>query len=295
VNRFGLEGRHVVVAGAGGGGIGTAVSRLLAEEGASVTGLDNRPEALGVLEEALRGTAGPHRLVVADVRNVDDVTSAVAEAASGGALHGLVHVAGGMWPQQWSSLLDADITVFDEVAELNFRSALVTMREVARQLVAGGRGGSIVSVSSVAGLTAMPYGMAYAASKAALVSLTRTAALEWGSYGIRVNSVAPGSVQTPKTSGGRTAGGVDSTPRNEAERSALPLRRRGRPEDIAGAILYLMSDLANWVTGQVLAVDGGSSARPSFLGPDDLPVFVQSAEMRERLVGNPASPSGAPS
>ncbi len=295
MNRFGLEGRHVVVAGAGGGGIGTAVSRLLAEEGASVTGIDNRPEALGVLEDALRGTAGPHRLVVADVRQIADVTSAVAEAASGGTLHGLVHVAGGMWPQQWSSLLDADISVFDEVSELNFRSALVTMREVARHLVAGGRGGSIVAVSSVAGLTAMPYGMAYAASKAALVSLTRTAALEWGSYGIRVNSVAPGSVQTPKTSGGQSAGPVDSSPRNEAERSALPLRRRGRPEDIAGAVLYLMSDLAGWVTGQVLAVDGGSSARPSFLGPDDLPVFVQSAEMRERLVGSPAPRPAAPS
>ena len=293
MNRFGLEGRHVVVAGAGGGGIGTAVSRLLAEEGASITGLDNRPEALEVLEDALGGTPGPHQLVVADVRREADVTSAVVEAAAGGALHGLVHVAGGMWPQQWSSLLDADISVFDEVAELNFRSALVTMREVARQLVAGGRGGSIVAVSSVAGLTAMPYGMAYAASKAALVSLTRTAALEWGSHGIRVNSVAPGSVQTPKTSGGRAAGPLDSSPRNEAERSALPLRRRGRPEDIAGAVLYLMSDLASWVTGQVLAVDGGSSARPSFLGHDDLPVFVQSAEMRERLVGSP--PPGAAS
>ncbi len=292
MSRFGLEGRHVVVAGAGGGGIGTAVCRLLAEEGASVTGLDNRPEALGVLEDALRGTPGPHRLVVADVRRVAEVTSAVAEAASLGTLHGLVHVAGGMWPQQWSSLLDLELSVFDEVSDLNLRSVLVTMREVARQLVAGGRTGSIVTVSSVAGLTAMPFGMAYAASKAALVSLTRTAALEWGPHGIRVNSVAPGSVQTPKTSGGRGAGEVDSTPRNEAERIALPLRRRGRPEDIAGAVLYLMSDLASWVTGQVLAVDGGSSARPSFLGPDDLPVFVQSAEMRQRLVGSPTPPTG---
>lgn len=281
-DRLGLEGRTVVVAGAGGGGIGTAVSRLLAEAGAEVVGLDNRPEALAVLDEHLAGTPGRHRSVVVDVRRPDEVEQAVSDAAAQGRLHGLVHVVGGLWPHQWASLLDIELPVFDEVLELNLRAALVGMRTVARHLHQGGQGGAIVSVGSVAGLSAMPYGSPYAASKAALMALARTAALEWGAYGIRVNVVAPGTVATPKSAGGRPGGMATST---DAERAAVPLGRRGTPEEVAGAVVFLMSDLASWITGQVLAVDGGSSAKPSFLGGDNLPVFVQNPALRGRLLG----------
>ncbi|HEY2430181.1 MAG TPA: SDR family oxidoreductase, partial [Acidimicrobiales bacterium] len=186
-----LAGRTVVVAGAGGGGIGTAISRLLAEAGANVVGFDNRPEALAVWEEALRGTPGDHRSVVLDVRHEVAVADAVAEAAGRGGLHGLVHVAGGLGYDQWGSLLDVDVEVFDAVFELNFQAALITMREAARHL-AGNGGGSIVGIASVVGLSAMPYGAPYAAAKAAMASLVRTAALEWGPAGVRVNAVAAG-------------------------------------------------------------------------------------------------------
>jgi NAD(P)-dependent dehydrogenase (short-subunit alcohol dehydrogenase family) len=284
---FGLAGRTVLVAGAGGGGIGTAVCGLLASLGADIVGLDNRVDALKPLQQALEGTAGRHAAIVADVRDRDQVETALEEAlaASGSNLLGGVHVAGGMRPAQWAPLLDEDEAAydsnFDEVMRLNLTAALITCRTVARQLVSQGAGGSIVAISSVAGLTATPFASAYAASKAALISLTRTAALEWGGAGIRVNAVAPGTIRTPKTIA--TAAGKALS--QDVERAAIPLGHRGGPADIAGAVAFLLSDLAQWITGQVLAVDGGSSALPSFLDADRLPVFVTNADLRERLTG----------
>jgi NAD(P)-dependent dehydrogenase (short-subunit alcohol dehydrogenase family) len=205
------------------------------------------------------------------------VERAVSEA--GDSFYGLVHVAGGMRLPQWSGVMDMDPAVFDEVMELNLRSTLLTTTAAARRLRALGRGGSIVALSSVAGLSSMPFGAPYAAGKAALMSLVRTAALEWGPLGIRVNAVAPGTVRTPKT----LRGNPNPAPDTPAETAAVPLGRRGSGDDIAGAVLFLMSDLAGWITGHVLAVDGGSSARPSFLGEDNLPVFVHDDALRARL------------
>jgi NAD(P)-dependent dehydrogenase (short-subunit alcohol dehydrogenase family) len=131
-----------------------------------------------------------------------------------------------------------------------------------------------VQIASIAALEGMPFGAGYAASKAALLSLTRTMALEWGGYGLRVNAVAPGSVRVPRN------GAAEDL---EHERRAIPLGRRGHPEDIAGAVLFLLSDLSRWITGQVLAVDGGASVRPSYLDDDGLPVFVRDEALRRRL------------
>jgi NAD(P)-dependent dehydrogenase (short-subunit alcohol dehydrogenase family) len=95
-----------------------------------------------------------------------------------------------------------------------------------------------------------------------------------------VNAVAPGTVRTP-----RAAEGGDTAEDTAEEQAAVPLRRRGAPDDIAHAVWFLLSDLSTWITGQVLAVDGGSSARPSFLGADNLPVFVHDDGLRDRLFG----------
>ena len=276
--RLGLDGRTVVVAGAGGGGIGTAVCRVLVEAGAAVAALDNDTDRLAVSERAMDEAGGRYRSWAVDARDPDDVAAAVTEAAAAGPIHGLVHVVGGLFPDQWAALLDTAPDTFDSVLELNLLSAFLTTRAVGARLVEQATGGSIVHITSIAALTAMPFGGAYAAAKAGLIALTRTAALELGPSGIRVNAVAAGSVRTPRN---LTQGERDETP---AEQAAIPLGRRGQPDDIASAVLFLLSGLSGFVSGQVLAVDGGSSARPSFLDDDNLPVFVRDPELRARLL-----------
>jgi 3-oxoacyl-[acyl-carrier protein] reductase len=272
--RLTLSGRSVVVAGAGGGGIGTAVCQFLAEAGATVVAWDLDPDRLAVTERALRDLNGPHHFAVVDVCEADAVDQAVRAA---GRLHGLVHVVGGLQPDQWAPLLEVTPAAFDEVIDLNLVSAFVTSKAVAARLVEQRTGGSIVHIASIAGLSAMPFGAAYSAAKAGMVALTRTAALEWGPFGIRVNAVAPGTVRVP---GNRSESADEDT---VEERAAIPLGRRGQPGDIAGAVVFLLSELAGFVTGQVLAVDGGSSARPSYLDAANLPVFVRDADLRARL------------
>ena len=277
---FDLSGRVVVVMGAGGGGIGTAVAGAVAHAGASVVGVDVRPAALDALDGAWAGTAGPHRTVVGDGRRAEDVEAALDVAKELGRFDGLVQVAGGQWPEQWAPLTALDPATWDTVVELNLRAPMLSTAAAARRMAASGAGGSIVLIASLVGQSAMPFGAAYAAAKAGVMSLTRTAAVELGPLGVRVNAVAPGSVRTPKSE----AHAPDrNASESDAERAAVPLGRRGTPGDIASAVLFFLSDHASWVTGQVLAVDGGSAARPSFLDAEDVPVFVRDPALRERL------------
>ena len=124
----------------------------------------------------------------------------------------------------------------------------------------------------------MPFGAAYGAGKAGMMALMRTEAVELGARGIRVNAVACGTIRTPRSD--EHAADVADT---DAERDAIPLNRRGLPDDIAGAVLFLLSDLAAFVSGHVLVVDGASSVKPSYLDADNLPVFVHDDSLRSRL------------
>jgi NAD(P)-dependent dehydrogenase (short-subunit alcohol dehydrogenase family) len=275
---LGIGDRTVVVAGAGGDGIGTGVSALLVRSGATVLGLDVDRDALAMTERAITGDASRFVPVVVDVTDAMAVDDALRVLDALPPLHGLVHVVGGMPFADWSPITAMPPSRFAAVVELNLQSSFVTTQAVARRLVDAGSSGSIVLISSISGVQAMPFGAPYAAAKAGILAFVRTAALELGPLGVRVNAVAPGTIRTAHSEQGTPT--VDSV----EEQLAIPLRRRGAPADIAGAVLFLLSDLAGFVTGHTMVVDGGSSARPSFLDAENVPVFVRSAELRASLL-----------
>ena len=272
--RFALEGRTYWIVGAGGGGIGTAISLALAREGADVLAVDRDDDAL---ESTLEGAAAlPGRVegVVLDATDRDAVESAVeARGRADVRPHGLVNVVGGLLRDEFERTERVDDATFDAVIDRNLRPAWLFSQVFAREAIADGREASIVHLSSIAALQGMPYGASYAMAKAALVSLARTQALEWGPRGVRVNTIAGGTIRTPRS--------TDTDP--DLDRRVLPLGRRGTPSDVAHATLFLLSDLAHWITGEVLAVDGGASIKPSYLDETGLSAFVQDDAIRARL------------
>jgi NAD(P)-dependent dehydrogenase (short-subunit alcohol dehydrogenase family) len=273
----GFAGRTVVVVGAGGGGIGTSIAVAIASAGARVVAVDRDADRLAQVSEAARD-AGELTAERCDAGDGDAIHSVIERARAGpGTLFGLVNVVGGLPPERWRAQLDDDDENFDALLESNLRVALRSSRAFARVMAeSSSTAGSVVQLASIAALDGMPFGAGYAASKAALLSLTRTMALEWGGLGLRVNAVAPGSVLVPRSSAAEDL---------ERDRRAIPLGRRGRPDDIAGAVLFLLSDLSRWITGQVLNVDGGVSVKPAYLDDDGLPVFVRDEALRRRLLG----------
>lgn len=276
----GFADRTVVVVGAGGGGIGTGIAVAIAAAGARVVAVDRDAERLALAVEAARGV-GEFAPEHCDASDGEALRAVMERAAQGpGALFGLVNVVGGLPLERWRALIDDDDENFNALLESNLQIALRSSRAFARALAGEGATvgtrGSVVQIASIAALEGMPFGAGYAASKAALLSLTRTMALEWGTLGLRVNAVAPGSVRVPRNTDAEDL---------ELERRAIPLGRRGQPEDIAGAVLFLLSDLSRWITGQVLVVDGGASVKPSYLDDEGLPVFVRDEALRRRLRG----------
>ena len=257
-----LYGRVALVTGAG-SGIGRATAVLLAEAGAHVVVSDLDGSAAAATAAAItdQGSQAGADAVALDVRDPVAVDAAVAEVV---AIHGridvLVNVAGVMHMAQVGDLADADL---DAVLATNLKGPFHLARAVVPHMTARGSG-SIVNVASTAVDVARPGLFAYSASKAALVQLTRILAVEVGPAGVRVNAVAPGWVPTGMT--GRHYIRPDGTVDDEAfERTAGPMRalsplgRIGRPDDIAHAILYLASDAADFVTGQILRPNGGVS------------------------------------
>ncbi|WP_418606237.1 SDR family oxidoreductase [Georgenia sp. SUBG003] len=185
-----------------------------------------------------------------------DLTSedSVREAVEGRDIWGVVNSGG--WGGEIATPQDTDITVFDKVMSINARGSLLVTKYAAREMIRQGRGGAIVNVSSQAGLVALAGHISYGSSKAALDNITRVSALELGQYNIRVNSVNPTVVMTPMSAW--------YWGRPEIERPFLdqmPLGRWATEEEIAGPIVFLLSDAASMVTGVSLPVDGGFTSR----------------------------------
>ncbi|HEV8298804.1 MAG TPA: SDR family NAD(P)-dependent oxidoreductase [Acidimicrobiales bacterium] len=267
-----LSGRTCLVVGGGGGGIGTAMAVTLAEAGADIGAVTYVEEHAGDTTERVKALGRRVSTVVADVTDENALVAAIAKiAAELGPIRHLVNVVGGSLVDDWHRAIDYDMDAFDRVIGRNLRYAVVSCREVARGLAASGLGGSIVNISSIAA-RGTPLLGSYGAAKAGLESFSRTMALEWGHRGVRVNVVAPGTIKTPRSGQSDLA---------DAAAAHIPLGRRGEPTDIANAALFLLSDLASYVTGQTIAVDGGSGMGTA--GGEQLPTFVSNPAVRARF------------
>lgn len=199
-----------------------------------------------------------------DVCASQSVESAVASCITRfGKLHALVNNAG---IQRWTSLLDLDWEAWSAVMDVNLNGTLRCLHAVGRHMSETG-GGSIVNIASIGAARGIKLRAPYSVSKAAVIALTRTAAVEWAEKGIRVNAVAPGYVSTELVEGYVKAGKLDI----EAVRGCIPMGRLATPTEIARAVLFLASGQGSYITGQTLFVDGGflvNSGLPGSLGPE---------------------------
>lgn len=276
-----LSGRIVVVSGAGGGGIGTTVTRMAAQSGATVVAVSRRQENLDEHVGPLAEQGLPVITVAADASTDDGIATVLERVrgtadATGASLYGLVNVAGGAAPDTWMPSTRVTRDDWRTLFAANLETTFFMSQAVAAELVAQRSPGSIVSVSSISGMNTAPFHIAYGTAKAAVVAMTRTMAVELATNGIRVNAVAPGVTETAAS-----ATYVDPDP--DRDRAAIAMARRGTPQEQAGAILFLLSDLSGYVTGQTLLVDGGLNLKWSHLAADNTSLFLKDQSFREAI------------
>jgi NAD(P)-dependent dehydrogenase (short-subunit alcohol dehydrogenase family) len=241
-----LTDRVAVVTG-GGSGIGRGIAAGLAAFGAKVAIWEQNPETCASSAEDI-GALG----IPTDVRSSDDVDAAMTQTrADLGVPTILVNNAGGTF---WSSMLDTSENGWDALYKANLRHVLLCTQRVAQAMVEAGVGGSLMSVTSIEGVRAAPGYAAYAAAKAGVINYTKTAALELAPHHIRVNALAPDITLTE---------GIEAlAPPGFEEQIAftVPMGRAGHVDEMAGAAVFLASDLASYITGQTSHVDGGTQA-----------------------------------
>jgi NAD(P)-dependent dehydrogenase (short-subunit alcohol dehydrogenase family) len=272
-----LDGRVIVVSGAGGGGIGTTVSRMAAEAGATVIAVSRSKENLDEHVAPLAQDGLSVVPVAADASTDDGIGAVIDQARrTEGNLYGLVNIAGGAEPSTWMPSTRVSRADWRELFAANLETAFFMSQAVAAELRAQGLPGSIVSISSISGMNTAPFHIAYGTAKAAIVAMTRTMAVELAPDNIRVNAIAPGVTETAAS---RTY--TDDDP--DRDHRAIAMGRRGRPEEQAGAILFLLSDLSSYVTGQTLLVDGGLNLRWSHLGADNTSLFLKDESFRAAI------------
>src|SRR4051795_13654963 len=263
----GLKGKNVLVTG-GSSGSGQAIAVRFAQYGANVAiNYLRQPEEAHDTEEQVHACISKVRqegvqdvLVGGDVSKEEDVVRMVAEAIEGlGGLDIVVNNAGIQISRPSHELSSAD---FDRVLAVNLRGAFLCARETIRHLLAEDKGGSIINVSSVHQLIPKPNYLGYSTSKGGMQNLTRTLALEHAAQGIRVNGIGPGATVTPIN-----RGWIEDPVKRAAVEQHIPMRRAGDAGEMAGVVCFLTSDLAAYITGQTIFVDGGLTLFPSFATP----------------------------
>jgi len=263
----GLRGKNVLVTG-GSSGIGQAIAVRFAEYGANVAvNYLRSPDEARDTEEQVHACAAKVKqmgvrdvLVGGDVSDEDDVVRMVGDAVEGlGGLDILVNNAGIQISRPTEELSSAD---FDRVVAVNLRGAFLCAREAIRQFLGDEKAGAIVNVSSVHQLIPKPGYLGYSTSKGGMMNLTRTLALEYASRGIRVNGLGPGATVTPIN-----RAWIDDPAKREQVEAHIPMQRAGEADEMAGVTCFLASDMAAYITGQTIFVDGGLTLFPSFLTP----------------------------
>ena len=260
--RLRLDGELTVVMGAGGGRLGTETAFALADAGARLVGIDIDEPALR--ETADRLAAAGHTFVMqtADVMEAEAVREQLAGIwQAHGPIQHYVHVVGGSRPRDWRPIESYSDEHFDSVLAFNLRPMFQCCRIVAAHMIESGTRGTVVAFSSLSGMVSAPYHGVYGAAKAAISSLTRTMAVEWGPHGIRVNAVAPGQTEVGSLKK-RPARAITRDPRWN------PLERGISFSEVAGTVLFLTSEMSSGITGQTINIDAGASARSPMGGMD---------------------------
>ena len=253
---FSLTSRVALIPG-GGGGIGSAMAEALAGAGARVAVVDQTVERTEPVVERIRAAGSEGLGLAADVTIEAECDRVVAETTERfGRLDIILNAVGGGAGKVLFPAQEYPRDAWDWIMELNLRSTLVATQAAARAMIAAGRGGRVLNISSVRAQLGINAGYsAYVAAKGAISSLTRQWATEWAQHGITVNAIAPTFVDTPQVA--MLLGDPDF---KASLVNRVPLRRVGTTGDLVGAVLFFCSDASAFVTGQVLTIDGGLTA-----------------------------------
>ncbi len=253
LERFRLDGRVALLTG-GGGAIGTAIAEGFAAAGASILIADRNADAAEATASALRANGADAQAEVGDVTSEADVARTVEAAASRWGKIDILLNAAGIGARHIAETYPLDR--WQQVIDINLTGTFLFCRDVGRLMLEAG-GGSIINIASIAGLVGYRGNPAYLSSKGGVVQLTRALAAEWATRGVRVNAIAPGVIATQMI-----AGAVEREPEFYEEfKKKHAMNRFGTADELVGPALFLASDAASYVTGHILAVDGGYVAQ----------------------------------